>query len=64
LSDVDLIIIENYDLPFFQRIGLVIDLNPTNLEIEPLIYTESKFNRMIEQNNVFIAHILEEGIEV
>jgi len=64
LSDIDLVIIGNYDLPFFQRIGLIIDLNPTDLEIEPLVYTESEFNRMRERNNVFITHILENGIEV
>ena len=64
LSDLDLVIVGNFDVPFFQRIGLVLDLNTTNLEIEPMVYTEQEFTRMIEQDNLFISHVLEEGMEV
>lgn len=64
ISDLDLIIIGNFDLPFFKRIGLVLDLNPTDLVIEPLVYTEQEITRMLENNNLFISHVFEEGIEV
>ncbi|MFX1297240.1 MAG: nucleotidyltransferase domain-containing protein [Promethearchaeota archaeon] len=64
LSDLDLVIVGNFDIPFFQRIGIVLDLNTTDLEIEPMVYTEEEFTRMLERNNLFISHVLEEGIEV
>ena len=63
-SDLDLIIIGKFEQRFFQRIGLVLDLNTTDLEIEPLVYTEDEFSRMIEEDNLFLSHALEEGIEV
>jgi predicted nucleotidyltransferase len=64
ISDLDLIIIGNYDIPFFKRIGKVLDLNPTDLDVEPLVYTEAEITRMIKNKNLFISHVLEEGIEV
>ncbi|MHA1269051.1 MAG: nucleotidyltransferase domain-containing protein [Candidatus Helarchaeota archaeon] len=64
LSDLDLIIVGNFKVSFFNRIGLVLDLNTTDLEVEPLVYTLEEFDRMIDHGNLFIKHILEEGIEV
>ncbi|HUX99148.1 MAG TPA: HEPN domain-containing protein [Candidatus Deferrimicrobium sp.] len=64
ISDLDLIVIGNYDLPFFKRIGRGLDHNPTDLDIEPLVYTEAEITRMINNKNVFISHVLEERIEV
>lgn len=64
VSDLDLVIIGNFDLPFFKRIGLVLDLNTTDLVIEPLVYTEEEITRMQRNNNLFISHVFEEGIEV
>ena len=54
LSDVDLIIIGNFDIPFFQRIGLILDLNDTDLEVEPLVYNEEEFTSMLSNGNFFI----------
>lgn len=63
-SDLDLVIIGNFDLPFFQRIGLVLDLNPTDLVVEPLVYTEKEITQMLNDDNLFISHVFEEGIEI
>ncbi|MHA1264625.1 MAG: nucleotidyltransferase domain-containing protein [Candidatus Helarchaeota archaeon] len=64
LSDVDLVIVGKYDIPFFQRIGLVLDLNDSDLEVEPLVYNEQEFAKMLESGNFFITYILEKGIDV
>ncbi|MHC1591142.1 MAG: nucleotidyltransferase domain-containing protein [Candidatus Helarchaeales archaeon] len=64
LSDVDLVIVGDFKVPFFKRIGLVLDLNDTDLEVEPLVYTEEEFIKMKEEGNFFILHVLKESIEI
>ena len=61
-SDIDLLIIGDYQERFFDRIGMVLNLNDTPYDLEPLVYTEDEFDRMKERH--FFRHILKNGIEL
>ncbi|MHA1232303.1 MAG: nucleotidyltransferase domain-containing protein [Candidatus Helarchaeota archaeon] len=63
-SDVDLVIVGNFKESFFDRIGIILDLNDSDLDIEPLVYTNEEFKMMMKNENRFILHVLEEGIEL
>ena len=55
-SDIDLIIIGDFKERFIERIGMI--LEHTKLPIEPLVYNENEFQKMIENKNPFILEIL------
>ena len=61
-SDIDLLIIGDYQEGFFDRIGKVLDLNTTPYDLEPLVYTMEEFDRM--KDRIFFKHILKNGIEL
>ncbi len=63
-SDADLMIVAEMEERFFERIGRILDLNDTDLEIEPLVYTPEEFERMLKEERPFAMRILEEGIVV
>lgn len=46
-SDIDLIIVGEFEGKMHQRIGKVLDL--TSLPVEPLVYTEAEFEQMKER---------------
>jgi predicted nucleotidyltransferase len=46
-SDIDLIIVGEFDGKMPQRIGRIFDL--TSLPVEPLVYTEAEFEQMKER---------------
>jgi predicted nucleotidyltransferase len=46
-SDIDLIIVGDFEGRMHQRIGKILDL--TSLPVEPLIYTEAEFEQMKER---------------
>lgn len=60
-SDVDLLIIGDFKERFFDRIGKIIELNDTELDIEPLVYTNEEFERMVKEKRDFMLQILKEG---
>ncbi|MCX7918562.1 MAG: nucleotidyltransferase domain-containing protein [bacterium] len=47
-SDIDLIIVGDFQGKMFERIATVLQL--TDLPIEPLVYTPDEFNKMRKQN--------------
>ena len=53
-SDIDLIIVGEFEGRMHQRIGRILDL--TSLPIEPLIYTEAEFEQMKER--AFLKEVL------
>lgn len=57
-SDIDLVIIGDFKGKIFDRIAEVTRL--TDLPIEPLVYTEGEFKRMI-RNNSFLKKVVKEG---
>ena len=64
LSDLELIIVGQFNVPFFKRIGLILNLNDTDLEVDPLVYTEEEFARMLDEDNFFIINAIKEGTEI
>jgi len=63
-SDLDLIIVGKFKERFIDRIGKIIELNDSDLEIEAMVYTEEEFQKMIQERRPFIEQALEEGIVV
>ena len=53
-SDIDLIIVGEFEGKMPQRIGKILDL--TSLPVEPLVYTEAEFQQMKERP--FISEVL------
>ncbi len=63
-SDLDLIIVGEFKERFIERIGKIIELNNSDLEIDAMVYTEEEFQKMIKERRPFIEQALEEGIVV
>jgi len=63
-SDLDLVIVGEFKERFIDRIGKIIELNDSDLEIEAMVYTEEEFQKMIQERRPFIEQVLEEGIVV
>ena len=63
-SDLDLIIVGEFKERFIDRIGKIIELNDSNLEIDAMVYTEEEFQKIIQERRPFIEQALEEGIVV
>ena len=61
-SDIDLLIIGNFDERIFERIGKVLDL--TDLPIQPLVYTEEEFDMLQESGSPLVEEILKSGIRI
>ncbi|MHA1196719.1 MAG: nucleotidyltransferase domain-containing protein [Promethearchaeota archaeon] len=55
-SDIDLIIVGDFNERFFERIGKILSL--TDLPIEPLVYTKQEFEELIRSKNPFILEII------
>ena len=53
-SDIDLIIVGEFEGKMPQRIGMILDL--TSLPVEPLVYTEAEFKQMKER--AFLKEVL------
>ena len=61
-SDADIIVISNnFDQDFLLRIRSLIDLNGTELPIEPLGYTEPEFTGMLESFRLTALDAVYEG---
>lgn len=58
-SDIDLVIIGNFEGRMFERIDQV--LGQTDLPIEPLVYTPQEFERMRRASNPFIKQVIKTG---
>jgi len=63
-SDLDLIIVGEFKERFIDRIGKIIELNDSNLEIDVMVYTQEEFQKMIKEKRPFIEQALEEGMVV
>jgi len=61
-SDIDLVIVGDFEERLFDRIDRVLQM--TSLPIEPLVYTPEEFDGMVESKNPFILHVLREGKEL
>jgi predicted nucleotidyltransferase len=60
-SDLDLIIIKNTKQKFLRRMDAVLDLCDGEIAVEPLIYTEAEFKKMLKEGNDFLDTVVSEG---
>ena len=60
-SDLDLVIIKNTKEKFLRRMDAVLDLCDGEIAVEPLIYTEAEFRKMLEEGNDFLETVSKEG---
>ncbi len=63
-NDTDLIIIGDFSRRFFDRIGILVDLVPSNLYIDSLVYTKEEFNKLRENGNPFILTAISDGLNL
>jgi len=62
-SDVDIIVISNnFQESFLDRIGLLLDLDKTRAPIEPLGYTTKEFENMLDSFRVTALDAIYDGI--
>ena len=60
-SDLDLVIIKNTKEKFLKRMDRVLDLCDGEIAVEPLIYTEAEFEKMLKEGNDFLETVISEG---
>jgi predicted nucleotidyltransferase len=61
MSDIDLCVVLESDLGFFERIGQVMDLYRGNREINVLAYTPAEWERMLAEERIFIKKVVAQG---
>ncbi len=60
-SDVDILVVADFNEGFLERIGTLMELNTFGIPIEPLGYTPEEFEDMKGRKNPFILEVLEKG---
>ena len=60
-SDIDILIVANFNEDFLERIGTLMDINTFKIPIEPVGYTPEEFDEMKRRKNAFIMEVLEKG---
>ena len=60
-SDIDLMVVADFQVSFLDRIKLLLDLNHFGLPIEPIGYTVKELASMKEAGNPFIGQVLSTG---
>lgn len=60
-SDIDIMVIADFQVGFLDRIKLLLDLNRFNLPIEPIGYTSAELEHMKQKRNPFITEVLTTG---
>jgi len=61
-SDLDIVVVSDFDLPFIDRIGRLLELNETRAPIEPLGYTFREFYEMLLKFNPLALEAIKNGI--
>ncbi len=65
LSDLDVVVIQETSLPFFERLKKVSSLLPQKMgAVDILVYTPEEFAAMQKEGNAFAEMIREEGFLV
>lgn len=60
-SDIDIMVIADFQVGFLDRIKLLLDLNHLELPIEPIGYTSEEFEGLKQAGNPFITRVLDTG---
>ena len=58
-SDIDILIVGDFQEPFLDRINRILSL--TDLPVEPLVYTPEEFSEMRKNDNRLILEVLRTG---
>ena len=60
-SDVDMLVVADFEENFLDRIKKLMDMNKFRVPIEPIGYTLKEFNEMKKRKNAFIIEVVEKG---
>ncbi len=60
-SDIDLVVVEQTHLPFFQRLRKVRKLLQPKVGMDIMVYTPEEFNRLCAERPFFKEEIIEKG---
>ncbi len=60
-SDVDILVVADFEESFLDRIKKLVDLNKFRIPVEPVGYTLKEFNEMKNRKNAFIIEVVEKG---
>jgi len=60
-SDIDILVVADFEENFLDRIKKLMDLNKFRIPIEPIGYTPEEFNEMKKRKNAFIIEVVEKG---
>jgi len=60
-SDVDVLVVADFEEGFLDRIKTLMDMNNFGIPIEPVGYTLEEFHEMKQRGNAFILEVLEKG---
>lgn len=60
-SDIDIMVIADFQVSFLDRIKLLLDLNHFRLPIEPVGYTAEELEKMKQTGNPFIIEVVDKG---
>jgi len=60
-SDIDLMIVADFEENFLDRIKRLMDLNTFKIPIEPIGYKLEEFREMMKRKNPFIMEVMEKG---
>lgn len=63
-SDIDLVIVERTNLPFFQRLRRIRKLLQPNVGTDILAYTPEEFEQLCQERSFFRKEILDKGMVV
>lgn len=62
ISDIDIVIIKETGLTFFERLKELIKFLDIPKAVDALVYTPEEFDKMQDDGNAFIEMVLEEGV--
>lgn len=60
-SDVDILVVADFEEGFLDRIKKLMDINKFKIPIEPVGYTLKEFKEMKKRKNAFIMEVVEKG---
>jgi predicted nucleotidyltransferase len=63
-SDVDLVVLQETELPFFERLREAAACVDPDWPVDLLVYTPSEWQRMQRQGNAFAELVSEEGVRL
>jgi len=60
-SDVDILVVADFEKKFIDRVKKLMDINTFRIPIEPIGYTPKEFDEMGKRRNPFIMKVMEKG---